>query len=298
MGGIAPEKPEADAYAAEVRFHVPKAVPPGLITSYYFSEVRGPADTEIEDRLMPEWGNLRLGFGQRWDVEQPDGSLAPGPDSTLFGPTSRARLFRARPSLMLGIGFTPQGWATLIGISAGTLADRMVPAEDVVAGIAALREELGVAADDAARVAILDRFFAARVPADYRPNPDMAAMLEAFGATEEQTVEDLARRMGMTPTRLSRWCMRWFGFPAKVLLRRQRFLRTLANMMDPRGRMISEVLDDSYCDQSHFNREFRRFMGMNPRAYFALPRPFLRAAPALRLKEIGAAFQALHRARD
>lgn len=298
MGDDAPELPEADAYVAEVRFYVPQAVPPGLITAYYFSEVSGPAHTEIEDRLMPEWGNLRIGFGQRWDIDQFGDGMMRGPDSALFGPTSRARQFRARPSLMLGIGFTPQGWATLIGLSAGKLADKFVPAGDVISGIADLRLELSTASDDSARVAILDRFFAARVPANHRPNLDMAAMLEAFSATEEQTVEDVARRMNMTPTRLSRWCMRWFGFPAKTLLRRQRFLRTLAGMMDPRGRMISEVLDDSYCDQSHFNREFRRFMGMNPRAYFALPRPFLRAAPALRLKEIGAAFQALHRVRD
>ncbi|MBS0503533.1 MAG: AraC family transcriptional regulator [Proteobacteria bacterium] len=294
MTDFAPDQPERKI-SADIRFYPSRALQPGLITSYYFTEIHGPAGTEIEDWLHPEWGNLRLGFGPVWDIGQADGGLAPAPHAALFGPTSRARAFRARPGLMLGIGFTPEGWASLVKMPASALADAWAPADAVLPGIAALRERLEHAGDDQARIALLDDWLTSLLPRYYRPDPKIAAILAGLGNPEEQTVEELARHLGMTPARLVRACRRWFGFSTKTLLRRQRFLRTLASLLEPQGRPISEVLDHAYCDQSHFNREFRRFMGMSPRAYFALPRPLLRSAASSRLREVGAALQGLHR---
>lgn len=55
-----------------------------------------------------------------------------------------------------------------------------------------------------------------------------------------------------------------------------------------------KLLDDTYYDQSHFVRDFHRFMGMAPSDYFALPRILLDPAARLRQQAIGQTLQGLH----
>lgn len=286
----------SEATIADVRFHRPSEAFSELITTYYFVEISGPVGTELTDLLHPEWGNLRFSTGAAWDIGTSDGDFVPMPMPTLFGPTSRARKIRARPGLVIGIGFTPQGWQSLIGTSAATLADDVIAAERVLPFVSEIHARLCEARDDAARAAILDDYLDRLRRRGRAPDRRIDAILSRLSESEDQSVDELAEAVGMTPTQLSRNCRRWFGFTTKILLRRQRFLRTLARLIHPQGRAISDVLDDAYCDQSHFNREFRRFMGMPPGAYFARPRSILRAATARREQEIGAALQGLHRA--
>jgi hypothetical protein len=79
------------------------------------------------------------------------------------------------------------------------------------------------------------------------------------------------------------------------LLRRQRFLRSLAQfMLDPTLTWIS-TLDWHYVDQAHFVRDFKRFMSMSPSSYAARDHPVLRAAAQARTAAAGAAVQALHK---
>lgn len=286
----------AAAATADVRFHRPAPPLSALVTAYYFVEVQGPPGAAIDDLLHPEWGNLRLRTGEDCDVGMNGGPLARAPGVALFGPTSRAAPIRVRPGTVIGVGFTPQGWARLIGIDASILADALTPAEAALPGTAGLHDRLEACAADVDRVTQLDAYFLQRLDQGRDADPRIDAILSALGDGESDSVEMLADRLGMSATQLSRCCRRWFGFTAKILLRRQRFLRTLARLFDPGERTISEVLDSAYCDQSHFNREFRRFMGLSPRAYFAGPRSILRPATRKREEDIGAALQGLHRA--
>jgi methylphosphotriester-DNA--protein-cysteine methyltransferase len=90
----------------------------------------------------------------------------------------------------------------------------------------------------------------------------------------------LQERLGQTAKALERFCPRHFGFTPKVLLRRQRFLRSLAQyMLDPSLSWIA-ALDGQYHDQAQFVREFRAFMGLTPSEYAAMPHPIL--APIMR----------------
>ncbi len=100
--------------------------------------------------------------------------------------------------------------------------------------------------------------------------------------------------LGMTERTLSRLCQRVFGFAPKRLLRRQRFLRTLADIGDRLDQPLATLLDGGYFDQSHFNREFRAYMGMTPLAYFHSPRQMMRRAATERLRTAGAMVQGLH----
>ena len=63
----------------------------------------------------------------------------------------------------------------------------------------------------------------------------------------------------------------------KVLLRRQRFLRSFAAIREHPPGLWARLIDPGYVDQSQFVRDFRDFMGMPARTYFAVPRLFVHA---------------------
>jgi len=101
-------------------------------------------------------------------------------------------------------------------------------------------------------------------------------------------------RPALPCTRLERLCRRHFGFPPSLLLRRQRFMRSLSQyMLDPELTWIGAI-DSHYHDQAQFVRDFHRFMGMSPRTYAALPHPVLAGVMRARMVAAGAPVQALH----
>jgi len=109
------------------------------------------------------------------------------------------------------------------------------------------------------------------------------------------TVGEMSEQLAMSPRSLERLSLRAFGFAPKLLLRRQRFMRSLAQfMLDPSLAWI-RTLDCHYVDQAHFVRDFKRFMTMSPSAYAALDHPVLRAAARARAAATGQAVQVLHR---
>ena len=107
------------------------------------------------------------------------------------------------------------------------------------------------------------------------------------------TVSQLAETVGASDRTVERVCAKAFGFSPKLLLRRQRFIRSLSQyMLDPSLKWIG-ALDGHYHDQAQFVREFRQFMGMTPRQYGKLEHPILDAIVSERARLAGAAMQAL-----
>nr|WP_246448700.1 helix-turn-helix domain-containing protein [Novosphingobium flavum] len=107
------------------------------------------------------------------------------------------------------------------------------------------------------------------------------------------TVSDLVARVGIGQRTIERICHRAFGFSPKVLLRRQRFMRSLAQyLLDPSLKWIG-ALDGHYHDQAQFVRDFHQFMGMSPSAYAALDKPILSAVIKARARFVGRPVQAL-----
>ena len=151
--------------------------------------------------------------------------------------------------------------------------------------------------DPAGEAARIDAFML-ELLASTEPSDEEARIRAAHAALindDTTSVADLAGQLGMSARSLERLSLRAFGFSPKLLLRRQRFLRSLAQfMLDPSLKWI-RTLDYQYVDQAHFVRDFQRFMGMSPSRYGALEHPVLRAAAQARTAAAGQAVQALHR---
>jgi AraC-like DNA-binding protein len=279
--------------APDVRFYLPAETLRSLVTSYYVVDAPAP----LADFTHPEWGNIRflLTGDMRFGDASGNDMMPPPTPACIFGPSDRARKFDSQGGVTMGVGLTPLGWLSLIGSDASKAANAILPLGDELGTPGeALRQTLIAARDDVAMVAILDAVLSARQPIS-SPYYDAAARVQqALLEGTVNQVADLAAAVAMEQRTLHRVCSMVFGFSPVRLLRRQRFLRTLAKVRDSLDQPLGKLIDSHYYDQAHFNRDFKAYMGMSPMAYFASPREVMRRAVEGRAALLGAPVQGLH----
>lgn len=266
-------------------------------TTFYITEIVVGAEGQVTDHLHPEWANLRIISGAL-PVSQIRGA-APfgGVTGIVTGPTSTAVRFTTGTSRIWGIGLLPLGWAKFVAAPANAYADRLCDsaAEPAFAPLCPLVDTLfGPEPDEAAELERITRHFESLAA---RPLPEEARIRTVHHALVDPdvgSVADMAQRTSLPTHTLERVCRRHFGFPPSLLLRRQRFMRSLSQyMLDPSLKWIGAI-DSHYHDQAQFVREFHHFMGMSPSAYAALPHPVLAGVMRARMVAAGAPVQALH----
>lgn len=279
-----------------VRFCPPPAELRRYFTTFYLVELAMPQGGLVADWLHPEWGNLRFHQGTTPSARTLGGSQLAGSDFAVTGPSSESVHFTIGPTRMWGIGLLPLGWARFVGVPACDLADSLIagnshPAFESFRPLArTLFEE---APDPDAELERIVAHFRAQAE---RRVPDAELIVAIHAALIDPrtaTVPDLRDKAGVSPRALERLCDRAFGFPPKLLLRRQRFLRSLADFMLAPSLKWVGAIDSQYHDQAQFVRDFHRFMGMTPRQYAALPKPVLSAMVHERARFAGKAVQAL-----
>lgn len=284
------------ACIVDARFFAPPPDLEGCLTSIYRLDLSVADGRRAVDWLQPEWGNLRVFAGDLPTAQVGEGPALTGARFTATGPSSRAGRFEIGQTRMWGIGLLPLGWARFVGRPAKPYANLLADAErhPDFACFAALPRVFGDPPDDEiefARVVEVLRTCGRPVPDEAKIRSVHAAMVELGLAT----VADFAAHAGLSVRALERVCRRHFGFAPKLLLRRQRFMRSLAAwMLGGMGRW-SPAIDELYTDQAHFNHEFHEFMGMGPSDYAALPHPILSAFMTQRAKTWGSPAQTLDR---
>jgi AraC-like DNA-binding protein len=283
-----------------VRFFMPSPALAPYISTYYLTEVAVGEGQVVEDWLHPEWANLRFSRSGAWQAGIGAEPLRETPRMIATGPTSYSAHFAIGTARIWGIGILPLGWARLVDGPANTYADRFVDArtDPAFTDLAPLYDLTFVGdPDPAAEARRIDDHLLGLI-ARRLPSADEPRLRRAHAALLDDSiasVADFAEQMELSSRSLERLSARAFGFAPKLLLRRQRFLRSLAQfMLDPSLSWI-RTLDWHYVDQAHFVRDFKRFMGMSPSTYAAKEHPVMRAAASARAAAAGEAVQALHR---
>ncbi len=281
----------------QARFFQP---PPELrryFTTFYLVEFSVANGGQVVDYLHPEWANLRFMSGSFPDAETMTGAKISGVPFCVTGPSSKAIRFSIGPQArMWGVGLLPLGWAKFVRTNAGEMADALVDggADPAFSSFVPLADTLfSGEADTAAEFARISHHFRDRPDTAV---PDEARILAIHGALVDpdiKTVAEMVELSGVSQRTVERSCHHAFGFAPKLLLRRQRFLRSLADyMLDPSLKWI-EAMDSQYHDQAQFVRDFKAFMGMSPSKYAALDKPILSAVMIARAQFVGKAVQAL-----
>lgn len=273
-----------------VRFHAPPADLRRFFTTFYYTEFALSGDETVADSLHPEWAGLRM-----FDGPGPKSWLAgQAPVQTPFsiaGPTSRAIHFEIGTTRFWGVGLLPLGWEQFAAGAAQGCANLIGDGltEPAFAPFRLLWQTLfDGTPDEAGELARIVGFFRERSTPLCRDAARIGAIHAALVDPEIGTVSDMVDLVGVGQRTVERICQRAFGFAPKLLLRRQRFLRSLAHyMLDPSLNWIGS-LDGQYHDQAQFVRDFKAFMGLSPRQYAALPHPILQPIMRQRMSDAGA----------
>jgi len=263
-------------------------------TALYRFDIQGAEEALVTDYLHPEWAVMRFSNGTPPIATVGPGPLEPQWPFVVSGPTSQSIRFGLTRARIWGLGLQPAGWSRFVDAAASDYADRTVdgsadPAFKLFAPI--LDRVQDPSLDDDAVASEIDAFLLDCAPPPSRHEAAILACHAAIQDPEVGSVEQLGRRVGLTTRSLQRLCAAYFGFPPKLLLRRQRFLRSLAQFMLEPAMNWSSALDSQYYDQAQFVRDFRSFMGMTPGEYAAMPHPVLDIIMRQRMADQGAAPQ-------
>jgi AraC-like DNA-binding protein len=279
-----------------ISFHPPPAELRRYFTTFYLAEISLPKGGTVTDHLQPEWANLRFHSGSLPTAEGFDGTRVSGTPFTATGPSSRMVSYTTGAARVWGIGLLPLGWAKFVAAPAAELADTVADGNShpAFASFRPLAAALfGPLPDTEAELGRITQHFLERIDEPVANEARIVAIHEALVDPDVSSVVALTARTGGTQRTVERLCYRAFGFPPKLLLRRQRFMRSIAQfILDPSMKWIG-AMDFNYYDQAQFVRDCKQFLGMTPRQYAALDKPILEAVMRERARIAGAAVQTL-----
>ena len=245
--------------------------------------------------MHPEWAGLRIFSGALPKNVIGDRKLS-GSDCVVTGPSSLPLEFTIGTTRLWGIGILPLGWATFVGEPADRYANSVVDARKTGAfgHFADLADAvLTPGLNEQQQLDKIESFFRRDAPRFGKEDPRINAIHEVLVGVQLPHVAEMAELCGLNQRTMERLCRRHFGFSPKVLLRRQRFMRSLAQfVLDPSLGWIG-ALDSLYFDQSHFVRDCREFLGMTPSDYAAADHPVMLGFMKERMRAHGSAVQTL-----
>lgn len=261
-------------------------------SALYCYRISAPDGAGANDCMYPDWAGLH--FNAEGEVSQISIGGGPVHECAPFaanGPTSQAMCLQAPNSQSWSLALNPLGWSRFADGPANGVANTMVdgsahPSFQRLAPILEIvRDGKGDLDGTASRIAA---FLCEIRQTRSNHEPQIAALHDGLRDPGIGDVEALVERVGVSRRTLERLSARYFGFPPKLLLRRQRFVRSLGKFTIDPDRSWSASLDGQYVDQAHFVRDFRSFMGMTPSEYAQMPHPILDGIFTQRLAEQGA----------
>jgi AraC-like DNA-binding protein len=283
-----------------MRYMPPCADLSGRITSYYVMEGSGSAPLDLHDFLIPEWPNLRCLLGGHATLTLKEKRSYNAPVGVLFGTTDMAmKVYLSGPFKLVGAGFFPRGWRDLVGASADAWLNRMDGIEQAWGhDPTTVWTALGSAATDADIARLLDQLFLQRLRALAAPKiaPSVEVVEHLLVDPDVSSVDMIVERTGLSLRQIERISRRSYGQSPKQVIRKFRFLRTVATLAKTPDAAWRDLIDVLYYDQSHFIRDFKQFTGITPTEYQKKPpllvKGFLRSlGSAISLRTLPAHFE-------
>lgn len=264
----------------EISRFLPCAALRAYVDTYYMVVVDCPPGEALEDMMLPELPNLRFQLSGQWRVDF-GGGYQDAPSACLFGFTNAPYYVRVGgKSVVFGAGLKPLGWQAFVGGSASKAADKALACSAVWPNKTSLFDgmaaALGKAQTGKEMAAILDEALLDLKRSITPVTRQMLDSMETILAEEREVpitrVADLADAMDLSVRQVERWARHLFGCSPKLMLRKHRFLAMLSKHGEQAaGDAWLEAADETFYDQSHFIREYKRFTGRSPGQYARQP---------------------------
>ncbi|HET7696901.1 MAG TPA: helix-turn-helix domain-containing protein [Vicinamibacterales bacterium] len=231
---------------------------------YWILEDHGTGRPEpiIPDGRM----EIVLHYGVRFERHHPNGSVERQPASLIVGQMLAPMCLGYRGAAgVAAIRLRPAGARSVLRGHAAEITNRAVDLEAIFGSTATLRERLALAADDAARVRVLEGWLASIVRGGPAAEIDAAVGAIALsGGTAALT--GVAADAGLSLRQLERRFLTDVGLPPKSFARLVRLQAALRRIGE--GRPLAEIAQAcGYYDQSHMTRDFGRLAETSPAAW-------------------------------
>lgn len=259
-----------------------------FLRRFYIFDAALPDSFELEDMLLADNAFVRVLLKGNWQYLDPDGNWTALSGALVFGANSRAIRVRVKgPFSVASFAVRPSAWPALFPECASKVADRIVPLADVWDQTLATEMERSVlgATNDEEQVAAMTRAIERQLDLVGLNRIDpIVASFEAIARNDStKRVEEAALLLGLSARQLERRCLAGFGMSPKAVLQRCRFLDMASAMRGLSDADETELAALRYFDQSHLNREFRRYTGMTPGAFQRAVTPLFTASLQLRV---------------
>jgi AraC-like DNA-binding protein len=186
-------------------------------------------------------------------------------------PTKKFTYALSGAGVALGVRFTAGGFQPFFGRSVAELTGRTLP-------VSAVFDLAAVGWDGAPRLADSDADLVARAEALLRlkapaPDPHLAtiqAILDRLHSDPALTqVRAVAAAFGLRPRTLQHLFRTYVGVGVKWIINRYRLHEAAVAISQGHTDFARLAHDLGYTDQSHFTRDFKRFIGVTPAVYAA-----------------------------
>lgn len=207
---------------------------------------------------------LEGGF-TRWRVDAPE-KTAEMRASYIIGGRSHSVLTHTPGGLRLaGVKMDPRALRTLLKMPMTEFRDTTVTCADAAcAAFVDLEDEVANLTSVDSLVSVFDRFFLRRMTADVAEESSISQLLDRIRATHgAQSIMAWANDHAVDPRTLERRFVARMGMTPKQYARIVRFKNSYRRLGSQRAGERRTYLE-SYYDESHFNREFRHFLGTSP----------------------------------
>jgi len=173
----------------------------------------------------------------------------------------------------LQVNFTLLGAYRFLGITMSDIANRCLGLGDLLGDGEAdrLADQLCDAADWGRRFDLVDRFLLERLRLGRAMSPDVAWALASLQASHgARSIGALGRDLSLSRKTLIQRFRAEVGLGPKAVANVLRFGHAVDRIRAADEQSWAELaLACGYCDQAHFNRDFRRFSGRTPSAFRA-----------------------------
>jgi AraC-like DNA-binding protein len=194
------------------------------------------------------------------------------PDTTLVGirenPWELERDDSATDRIF--VQFSPSGLSRFTGIPANSIANRILPAEEVLPDdlLRHLVRQLSEARAFDDRRAMLDRFFMDLYSPPKHLEEDIEMMAYRLSIYSAASLSSLLEAIPASPRHTERLFARLVGLSPQTFARITRFERARNKMLESDFRSLADIgLEAGYYDQAHFTREFKRLSRSTPGSY-------------------------------
>ena len=198
--------------------------------------------------------------------------VADAPRAAITGLWDTVRThIHSRDHAVVIVAFTPTGASAVLRQPLEEFGNATVDLDAVLgrrAGLDRLHDQLAEAASHTQRIRLVEDLLLAQA-GDARPDPLVAAAVALIERTRAMMrIEELTRRIGLSQSALERRFRRHVGASPRRFASLVR-LQNVVLLREAGADLTTIAHAAGYSDQPHFIKDFKRFTGLAPGAFFA-----------------------------